>query len=417
MDYDGLDIAALAVAAGVAVGDRSRTWQWPGTAKVDAAAVRLPARLVRRSPLLARVVADGAYLRSMFGSASVVGIGLGVVLGVVAVDQTGGQALPPTTALTIVIAALGVLDATAGLAAVLTFTIGVLASGGLDTDNAVRTMMALAALWFVIPIVAGAARPLRREPPKTTRERFDRGADFVIASLIGAYAVQELVLALPALSGYKLSIGSHSDEVAVWILIALIVRMGGEQLAAHLYPERLGSVQPSDMREPSELQRLGAVALRTGIFLFIAVVVVGATWQLWVAGVLFLVPQAMEVYEERFPKSGRLGKVLPEGLFEVVLMLFVGTWLGALLVSTHTSSLIADSFVLLSIPAALLAVLHHFGAEEEEAEDEGEDGEGKEGKEGKDAGEEKIPALWWGTRAAGTAILAAGVLEVLGVLS
>jgi hypothetical protein len=417
IDYEGVEIVALAAATGVAVGDRSRTWQWPGTSKVDAAAATLPARLIRRSPLLARVFADGAYLRSMLGSASLVGVGLGLALGVIAVEQTAGRALPPSTPLTIAIAALGVIDATAGLAAVLAFTIGVIGAGGLDTDDAVRTMLALAALWFVIPLVAGAARPLRREPPKTTKQRFDRGADFVIASLIGAYAVQELVIALPGLSGYKLPIGSHSDEVAVWILIALVVRMLGEQLAAHLYPERLGTVQPRDLREPSELQRLGAAALRTGIFLFIAVVVVGATWQLWVAGGLFLVPQAMEVYEERFPKSDKLGKVLPEGLLEVVFMLFLGTWLGALVVSTHSNSLIADSFVLLSIPAALLAILHRFGAEEEEEEEE----EGEEGEEAEKAEQEAKPdkrrELGWAPRFAGTAILAAGVLEVLGVLS
>lgn len=406
VDYEGVEIVALAAAGGLAVGDRSRTWRWPGTDAVDAAAVSLPARLVRRSPLLARVVADGAYLRSILGSAALVGQLIGVGLGVLAVVQSGGRALPPSTTLTIVIAILGVVDAAAGFAAVLTFLVGVLVSGGVDSDAAVRTMMGLAALWFVVPVVAGAARPLRRDPPRSAKDRYDRAADFVIASLIGAWAVQKIVIALPGLAGYRLPIGGRANEVALWILGAVIVRMFGEQLASHFYPNRLVAVQPRGLREPGELQRLGAAGLRTGIFLFIAVVVVGSTWQLWVAGVLFLVPQAMEVFEENFPKSATLGRALPEGLLEVIIMLFLLTGLGAILISTHSKALIADSFVLLSIPGAVLAILHHFGGEEEE-EAEGEGAEDEEGGESQSG---------WGPRVIGAAILGFAVLQVLGLL-
>jgi hypothetical protein len=401
VDYEGVEIVELAAAGGLALGDRSRTWRWPGTNRLDAAAVALPGRLVRRSPLLARVVADGAYLRSILGSAALVGQFIGVVLGVIAVEQSGGRALPPSTALTILIAAVGVIDAAAGLTAVATFFVGVVVSGGLDSNDAVRTMMALAALWFVVPIVAGAARPLRRDPPRTAKERFDRAADFVIASLIGAWAVQKIVLALPGLSGYKLPIGSEANVVALWILVVVIVRMLGEQLATHLYPQRLVTVQPRGLREPGNIQRLGAAMLRTAIFLFIAVVVVGSTWQLWVAGVLFLVPQALEVFEEHFPKSRSLGRALPEGLIEVIFMLFLLTGLGALLLSTHSKSLIADSFVLLSIPGAVLALLHYFAGE---------------GEEGGEEEAENANETGWTRRIAGAAILTAAVLQVLGLL-
>ena len=348
------------MAAGVAGGDRSATWRWPGTAALDAAGVRLPARLVHRSPLLARIVADGAYLRSILGSMAIVGPLLGVVLGLVAVDQAGGRALPPSTALTIGIGALGVIDAAAGLATVLTFVVGVAVSGGLDSNAALRTMLGLGALWFAIPVVAGAARPLRREPPRSRREVAERAGDFVIASLIGAWAVQKLVIALPGLSGHKLAIGSQADEVALWLLFALVVRMLGEQVASHFYPGRLAAVQPRELREPGRLQQVWAALLRTGIFLFVAAVVAGSTWQLWAAGGLFLIPQVLAVFEGRLRKSAALGRLLPEGLVEVLIMLFLLTGLGALLLSTHAKSLLADSFVLLALPGALLAILHLF---------------------------------------------------------
>jgi hypothetical protein len=391
VDYEGLDVAYLGAAGGLALGDRSPTWRWPGTAVVDAASVTLPTRLAARSPLLARVVEDGAYLRSILGVLAILAPIAGLVLGVSAVNQTGGRALPPGTGLTIAIVVLGVMDAAAGFAAVAVFALGVLVLGGLDSAAAVRTLLGLAGLWFAVPVLAGASRPLRRDPPADAKERFDRAADFAIASLIGAWAVQKLVLALPGLSGYQLPIASRADQVALWALSALIVRMLGETIAAHLYPNRLVTVEPAVINEPGAVPRLGAAALRTAIFVFVAAVVVGPAWQLWVAGILFLVPQALAVYEERFPKSSALGRVLPTGLFELVLMLFLLTWLGALLISTHSKSLIADAFVVLAIPGALLSVLHHFGASAD-------------------------TPISWGRRLAGTAVLVAGVLQALGYI-
>lgn len=392
VDYEGVDVAFLGAGAGFAFGDRSGTWRWPGTRALDSASTALPARLIARFPLLARVADDGAYLRSMLGVMALSAEVGGVVLGVLAVDDTGGRAIPPALALTIAIMVLGIADATAGLLAVLVFVGGVVVDGGLDSAAAVRTLLALAALWFVVPVLAGASRPLRREPAVDAKQRFDRAGDLVIASLIGAWAVQKLVLALPGLAGLALPIGSHADELALWALGALAVRIVGETLAAHLYPRRLVSVRPGALSEPGSLQRLWAATLRTAIFVFIAAVVVGWTWQLWVAGVLFLVPQALAAYDERFPKSRALGGVLPEGMFELVLMLFLLTGLGALLLESHSKSLIADSFVLLAIPGAVFATLHFFG-EAEEREDVG-----------------------WGARVAGTFVVLAGVLQVLGLL-
>ncbi len=393
VDYEGVDVAYLAAAAGVAIGDRSRTWRLPGTAAVDAASVALPERLAARSPLLARIAADGAYLRSILGSAAVLPAIAGVAMGAVAVGQTGGRALPPVTGLAIAIAVLGVMDAAAGFLAVITFAVGVVVLGGLDSAAAVRTMLGLCALWFVVPVLAGAARPLRRpDPPRTAKERFDRAADFVIVSLIGAWVVQKIAIALPGLAGYQLPIARHANEAALWVLAALVVRMLGETAAAHLYPKRLVTVHHRDLREPAPVQRLLAAALRTAIFVFIAAVVVGQTWQLWVAGLLFLVPQAMAVYEERFPKSGSLGRVLLDGLLEMVFMIFLLTGLGALLLAGNSKSLLADSFVLLAIPGAVLSILHAFGG----------------------AGDDR--SRGWGRRIAGIVLLTAAALQVQGLL-
>ncbi len=215
-----------------------------------------------RSPLTARALEDAAYLRAIFGSVSLLTLAIGLALGIAAVTDTAGEALPPIAALTIAIAVIGVLDAAAGLVAVGAFTIGVLLLGGVDSNADVRTLVGLSALWFAVPILAGAARPLRRLPAAGLGPTFDRGADFVIASLIGAWVVYEIVGALPGLAGLDLPIADHATAAAIAVLVALVARMGIEELAAHLYPKRLAVAEADELPEPGRLQQLGAVALR-----------------------------------------------------------------------------------------------------------------------------------------------------------
>ncbi len=395
MDYEGVDIAFLGAGLGaVAVGDRSRTWAWPGTRTVDRLGVALPARLARRSPLLARLIADSTYLRAILGSASVLTLAAGLALGVLALQDTGGEAVPPVAALAIAIAVLGVMDAAAGLTAVLVFMIGTFAMGGVDSGGHLRLLLGLSALWCIVPVLAGAVRPLRRKRVRGADQWWDRAADFVIASLIGAWAVQKIVLSLPGLAGTELPITDHANLAAYCVLAALSVRLGLETIAAHFYPLRLDRTEPQ-LPDPGALQRLGACALRAAIFVFFAYIVVGLSWQLWVGTALFVIPQVLGVFEERFPNSAALYKVLPKGLVELVLMLFVGTAVGALLISAmdeNAESFLATCFVLLSLPGFALSLVQLLGREGEE------------------------PEIGWGKRLGGVVLLVVGIMLVLGMI-
>jgi hypothetical protein len=244
-------------------------------------------------------------------------------------------------------------------------------------------------------VLAGAARPLRRPPTRSLEQSWDRAADFVIASLIGAWAVQKIVLALPGLAGVRLPIAAHANTAALCVLAALVARLAFETVASHLYPRRLDLSEATEIPEPSALLRLWASALRMAIFVFFAYIVVGTSWQLWVGAALFVTPQVLAVFEERFPNSPALHRALPQGLVRLVLMLFVGTAVGALLLRTmdeHADTFVADSFVLLSLPGFLLSLLSFFGREGDE------------------------PPIGWGKRLAGIALLVAGILLVLGLL-
>jgi hypothetical protein len=62
------------------------------------------------------------------------------------------------------------------------------------------------------------------------------------------------------------------------------------------------------------------------------------------------------------------------------------------LLNEHSSTFLADTFVLLSLPGFLLSLLSLFGREGQQ------------------------PAIGWGKRIAGIAVLVAGILLVLGLL-
>ena len=290
---------------------------------------------------------------------------------------------------------LGVLDAAAGLTAVLTFMIGTLLLGGVDESSDVRLLLGLAALWCIVPVIAGALRPLRREPTRGVEESWDRLADFVIASLIGAWAVQKIVLSLPGLAGLQLPIADHANLAAYCVFGALVTRLGLETLAAHLYPRRLDITEAAELREPDVSQRLFACALRTTAFVFFAYIVVGPSWQLWVGAALFAIPQVLGVFADSFPNSPALYRVMPKGLVELVLMLFVGTAVGALLIrlmNENSGTFLADAFVVLSLPGFLLSTVQLIGRDGDE------------------------PRIGWGKRIAVVGLIVLGVLLVLGFI-
>jgi hypothetical protein len=349
----------------MAAGDRSWTWRAPGFRILDAVSAGLPLRLAGRSPLLARVTTDASYLEAIFGALSMVAPILGAVLAILALRDVGGQALPPSLGLTLALIVLGVLNAEAGLAAVAVFVAGVAVEGNLNSAGAIRTILGLAALWFVIPIVASAARPLRRSPSENLEQRWDRAADFVIASLVGAWAVMEIVNGLPGLAGSQVSVATQANVCAVVVLAALFGRWLAETLAADLYPHRLITVQPEEIPESGPLQRLGASVLRTAVFAFVAYAFVGPVWQLFAGAALYLVPQVLHVFADRFPSSPAVFRILPRGLVRIVLVLMIAKGLKSLAfgITGDPKEIVADGFVLVALPLLLLGLLDVFGRE------------------------------------------------------
>jgi len=76
-------------------GDLSNTWDNRFTDNTDFAFVSLAHRFNRFSPLLTRTIQDGNTVRAMLGSWAALLMPIGLILGIIAVNDTGGQSLPP----------------------------------------------------------------------------------------------------------------------------------------------------------------------------------------------------------------------------------------------------------------------------------------------------------------------------------
>ncbi|GDX31650.1 hypothetical protein LBMAG15_05840 [Actinomycetes bacterium] len=367
----GIDVSFAGVAAVVGtqgIGDRSKTWRLPLTPDVDRGARHSILALARFSPLSARFIADGTYLRAMFGSGALLLPILAVVLGVLGVVNVNGLALAPSVVLLSVIAFIGTLDAFAGLAAFVVFTAGIAVSGGITGVDSIRTLLGLAVIGFGPALIAGAARPLRRAGHEF--DLWERLTDFVIIPLLGAFTVQSMVSALSGLSGYEMPITQYADLIALIALLGLLLRVSLEELAARAYPARITEIAPDEIPKPGTIQRSIVSVVRTGIFLFIAVAFIGNVWQLWVGALIFLAAQLCEVFAARMPNNPKLFHAVPVGIPKLVLILLVSLGLSTLLtlVLGANADLARYSFVFLMLPGLALAALGMFGREPTEGD-------------------------------------------------
>lgn len=349
---------ALQAGEAKARGDRSRTWRWPGVDWLDRVSANWPVAIAPRSPMLGRIFADGSMLRAMFGPLYLLLPVVSVVLALFAVHIENGSPLPPPLVLLGALLVIGVLDSLSGLFGVLAYWIGVAVAGGIQTMDSVRILLGVGVLWFIVPLLAGVSRPLRREPAADKAELFDRVADFVIASLIGAWAASKMVNAWPGLSGLQLPIVASAFAVFGIAIAALIFRLGLETLAAKFYPLRLLLCVPEEMPAAGKRQRTVSVFIRTAMFLFIAVVFMGNCWQLWVGGLIFITPLLLNIHSDRLPTFPKLYALKTAGLVRLLVNLVIGLVAGLAVAKliTDPASMIAWGFVLLSLPGFVMSL-------------------------------------------------------------
>ena len=344
-------------------GDQSSLHRFPGSAVVDEASFVVTSRVAPVSPLLSRVFADGAPLRAMIGSLSLLLPIAALILGIGAAISGDGIAQPPVLTLLIPLMVIGVLDSLAGLLGVAAFSVVVIAMGGLVDVSSVRTLMGVVMLVVGPGLIAGSFRELRRPVMSGFSAVWDVLIDVITVPLLGAWITLNTVSAFPSLAGVQFPIAEHGTLLALIVLGSLLAKVALEIIARRGFPERLATIVPGSLAAPGGVQQVTSGLLRAAMFLFISAAFVGTVWQLWVAGILVLVPLVLApLAQQRFRNLPGLWQVLPEGLLYFALMLALlaglGTLLGAALGSGAQYAQMA--FLAFLIPDFIMSMLWLF---------------------------------------------------------
>ena len=358
--------------AGGSRGDRSGTWRWPGTRRLDHFSKHLPARFAAISPVAGRVLVDGDYLRAMLGSAWLV-LCLGAIgLGTYASASTGWYAFPPALGLFLAILGLGVLDSTLGYLAGIAFLVSAALAGHLFEFSEIRLGAGIVLLWFAVPLAASALRPLRRNVQLDIASIWERAADFVIGGLFAAWAAQKMTGALSGLAGVELPINKSVNVVAFAVLGFIAIRIAFETIAAHNYPVRLEVVHHHGDLESNNLQVGLSLIVQILLFIFISIAFLGSNWALYVGAAVFFSPLVPWLFADKIPKSIFVTKWKPRGLVLWTLIIVTGVLLSKLLSHLiHDDKLLeAVGFILLPLPILIAWALELFEDEDEGEEDE-----------------------------------------------
>ena len=362
-ERESADVAEVSVSfRGSNTVERTDMIRPPVMGVLDQLSFSLPTGVVRKSPMVARIFADGSYLRGLFGAIWLLLPLAGVLVGAMAAQETSYSVIMPSFILMAIIMVIGIADAFSGFAAMTTFALLALLNGGFSSTDSVRGILGLWVLAFAVPLAGAAVRPFRRLASGMFGT-WQRATDFVLVALFGAWAAGAMFSALPALTGFKTIDADRIDAIRLIALVALAVRYGIENIARVVVPTRLTSIENQNLPEVSDMQKTLSAIVRTAVFIFVAWVFIGNNWALWLGGAMYLVPKLVGLKEERFPDFKPLHRFLPRGIFKTVVMLFVAKWWGSLVAENvpNADEMVQYGFVLLGIPGLLLGVLGWFG--------------------------------------------------------
>jgi uncharacterized repeat protein (TIGR02059 family) len=329
---------------------------------LDRMSYELPTRVVTRSPLIARIFADGAYIRALLGVWWLILPVLGATVGVLAAIDTSYLVVMPSLSFMVAIMVIGIADALAGFIAMSLFAAVVAANGGFTSSDSVRGMFGLWVLAFAVPLAASAVRPFRRlvkEKPGV----WERTTDAVLIALFGAWAAGAMFSALPGLTGIKADGADDIDLIRLAALVALIVRFGLENLARMFSPKRLTTIENQSLPEVPLTQKVISLLVRTVVFVFVALIFIGNNWALWVGGAMYLVPKLVTLFDDAFPDVSPIHRFMPRGIFKTVVMLLVAQWWGGVVADNvaNPDNMVQYGFVLLGIPGLVLGAIGWFG--------------------------------------------------------
>ena len=336
-------------------GDLSKTWDNRFTDKSDFLFVSLAHRFNRFSPLLTRTIQDGNTVRAMIGSWAALLMPIGLILGIIAVINTGGQSLPPAWTIVALIMSVAIFDAFAGFVAGFVFFLAALVTGNITNRPELLTTIGVMVLFFAPALLASAFRPFRRLV-RNQDDRWERITDYALATLLTFWVITKMVAAMNGLARLELPITDYGTELALIAAGLLLIRVGLEDIAVEQYPMRLRALHV-EIRKPSQTQKVRSLAFKIFVFFIMAAPFVGSTLNLVLGTLIFAIPQITSLsLEDNLPKKKLY---LPKGVFKTVVMIFVMALASNLIEGAFSSpeAFLKWSFVVMALPGFFLHYL------------------------------------------------------------
>jgi hypothetical protein len=336
-------------------GDLSKSWDNRLTDNTDFAFVSLAHRFNRFSPLLTRTIQDGNTVRAMIGSWAALLMPIGLILGIIAVVNTGGQALPPVWTIVALIMAVAIFDAFAGFIAGFVFFLAALLTGNITNRPELLTTIGVMVLFFAPALLASAFRPFRRLV-RNQDDLWERITDYALGTLLTFWVITKMVAAMNGLARLELPITDYGTELALIAAGLLLIRVALEDIAVEHYPIRLRALHV-EIKKPSQNQKVRSLAFKIFVFFIMAAPFVGSTLNLILGTLLFAIPQITSLsLEDNLPKKKLY---LPKGVFKTVVMIFVMALASNMIEGAFSSpeAFLKWSFVVMALPGFFLHYL------------------------------------------------------------
>jgi hypothetical protein len=336
-------------------GDLSQSWDNRFTDESDFVFVSLAHRFNRFSPLLTRTIQDGNTVRAMIGSWAALLMPIGLILGIIAVINTGGQSLPPVWTIVALIMAVAIFDAFAGFIAGLVFFLAALLTGNITNRPEFLTTIGVMVLFFAPALLASAFRPFRRLI-RNQDDMWERITDYALGTLLTFWVITKMVAAMNGLARLELPITDYGTELALIAAGLLLIRVALEDISVEQYPMRLRALHV-EIRKPSQAQKVRSLVFKIFVFFIMAAPFVGSTLNLVLGTLLFAIPQITSLsLEDNLPKKKLY---LPKGALKTVVMIFVMALASNLIEGAFSSpeAFLKWSFVVMALPGFFLHYL------------------------------------------------------------
>jgi hypothetical protein len=320
--------------------------------------------------VISKIINDGAYLRSIFGTLWLAFPITGIALAVNAMLQPAVELKPPTWELMLAIAVLGMFDAFAGMLATIVYSIGAMCIYGVKDLFDIRMMLGVLILGFGPVLIGVSFRAIRKQHENNFGYFWERLIDLAVLTFFVSWSASGMVATLPALAGRTLVVANHGSDFGLWLAIAMALRILLEEFTARGFSERLSKINPAEVPSTSQLQQFISTGVRLSLFIFVTAAFMGNVWQVWVGSVIFILPNILGWVSHKFPNSALLWRVLPQGMPGLALTLIISTFSGTLIsdwLSNHPEYP-QYRFMLAPIPIFLLGLLGMFGRQGREDE-------------------------------------------------